>query len=58
MLNNRSNFGDFVRFHPLTYKRTQQSLPPLISGNKTEILNNSKIHKRANLISVNTGADR
>ena len=47
MLNNGSNFGDFVRFHPLTYKRTQQSLPPLIGGNKTEILNNSKIHKKS-----------
>ena len=32
MVNNDSSFGDFVRFRPHTYARTQQSLPPLRVG--------------------------
>ena len=34
LVNKGSNFADFVRSRPHTYARTQQSLPPLMGGNK------------------------
>ena len=34
LVNQGSNFPDFVRFRLHTYARTQQSLPPFLDGNK------------------------
>ena len=38
MVNKGSHFADFVRFHPHTYTRTQQSLPPLWTAKSTDYL--------------------
>ena len=38
MVKKGSSFADFVRFHPHTYARTQQSLPPLWATTKKNVV--------------------
>ena len=48
-----SNFADFVRFHPHTYSRTQQSLPPLMGDDELFLeVNMADLEKVAAIMKV------